>query len=36
VRPHEGIAFNRPVEVYLGQADPTIPTFLKDQILPKS
>lgn len=36
VRPHEGIAFNRPVEVYLGQADPTIPTFLEDQILPTS
>jgi hypothetical protein len=27
VRPHEALAFNRPIEVLLGQADPTIPNF---------
>jgi len=36
IRPHEGIAFNRPADVYLGRTDSTIPTFPKDQILPKS
>ena len=27
IRPHEAIAWNRPKEVHLGLADPTIPTF---------
>lgn len=33
-RPHEAIAWNRPQEVHLGLADPTIPTFQTKQILP--
>lgn len=27
IRPHEAIAWNRPREVHLGLADPSIPTF---------
>ena len=27
VRPHEAIAWNRPLDVHLGLADPTTPTF---------
>lgn len=27
IRPHQAIAWNRPTQVHLGQADPTIPTF---------
>jgi putative transposase len=34
IRPHEGIAWNRPKHVHLGLADPTIPNFNQDQILP--
>jgi putative transposase len=34
VRPHEAIAWNRPKEVHLGLADPTIPTFQTNEILP--
>lgn len=33
-RPHEAIAWNRPQEVHLGLADPTIPTFQTTEILP--
>ncbi|OZB78891.1 MAG: transposase [Microbacterium sp. 14-71-5] len=36
VRPHEAIAWNRPREVHLGLADPTVPTFQTEQILPGS
>ncbi|WP_425956143.1 hypothetical protein [Xylanimonas sp. McL0601] len=34
VRPHEAIAWNRPLEVHLGYADPTTPNFENTQILP--
>jgi len=34
VRPHEAIAWNRPEEVHLGLADPTIPTFQTTENLP--
>ena len=34
IRPHEAIAWNRPTEVHLGLADPTIPTFHSKEILP--
>ncbi len=34
IRPHEAIAWNRPEEVHMGLADPTIPTFETDQNLP--
>ena len=34
IRPHEAIAWNRPKEVHLGLADPTIPTFETNEILP--
>lgn len=34
VRPHEAIAWNRPLEVHLGLADPTIPNFEREEILP--
>ncbi|MGH3803447.1 MAG: integrase core domain-containing protein [Pseudonocardiaceae bacterium] len=34
LRPHEAIAFNRPQEVHLGQASPTVPTFQPQKILP--
>ena len=36
IRPHEGIAFNRPIEVYLGHAQPHTPNFPQDQTLPTS
>lgn len=36
IRPHEAIAWNRPKEVHLGLADPTIPTFQATEILPTS
>lgn len=36
VRPHEAIAFNRPQEVHLGLANPTIPTFQTKEILPNT
>ena len=34
VRPHEAIAWNRPKEVHLGMADPNIPNFQNQEILP--
>lgn len=34
VRPHEAIAWNRPAEVHAGLADPAIPTFDREEILP--
>jgi putative transposase len=34
IRPHEAIAWNRPKEVHLGLADPTIPTFETKEFLP--
>ena len=34
IRPHEAIAWNRPQEVHLGLADPTIATFQTKEILP--
>lgn len=34
IRPHEALAWNRPREVHLDLADPTIPTFQTKQILP--
>jgi putative transposase len=36
IRPHEAIAWNRPLDVHLGTADPTIPTFQTKEILPNS
>lgn len=33
-RPHEAITWNQPIEVHLGLADPTIPTFEREEILP--
>lgn len=33
-RPHEAIAFNRPLDVHLGRASATIPTFEQEEILP--
>lgn len=34
IRPHEAIAWNRPKEVHLGLATPTVPTFQTEKILP--
>lgn len=34
IRPNEAIAWNRPLEVQLGHADPTIPNFEREEILP--
>ena len=34
IRPHEAIVWNRPKDVHLGLADPTIPTFETKEILP--
>ena len=34
IRPHQAIAWNRPKEVHLGLADPTIPTFETKEFLP--
>ena len=36
IRPHEAIAWNRPLDVHLGIADPTIPTFQTEKSLPCS
>lgn len=36
IRPHEAIACNRPIEVHMGLADPTIPNFERKEILPTS
>lgn len=36
VRPHEAIAWNRPIEVHLGHADPKIPNFPEPQNLPST
>lgn len=34
IRPHEAIAWDRPKEVHLGLADPTIPNFGTEETLP--
>lgn len=34
IRPHEALAWNRPEEVHLGLADPTVPTFRTIKSLP--
>ena len=34
IRPHEAIAWNRPLQVHLGLADPTIPNFEREDFLP--
>jgi transposase InsO family protein len=34
IRPHEHLSWNRPRDVHLGHADPTIPTFPEPEILP--
>lgn len=34
LRPHEALSWNRPKEVHLGLADPTIPTFQTTETLP--
>lgn len=34
IRPHEAIAWNRPMEVHLGLADPTILNFEREDFLP--
>ncbi|MGC5617632.1 transposase [Georgenia sp. Z1491] len=34
IRPHEALAWNRPQEVHLGLADPTVPTFQTIKSLP--
>ena len=36
IRPHEALSWNRPLDVHLGLADPTIPTFERAEILPLS
>jgi transposase InsO family protein len=36
IRPHEALAWNRPKEVHLGLADPTIPTFQTTETPPTS
>jgi transposase InsO family protein len=36
IRPHEAIAWNRPKEVHLGLASPTVPTFQTKKVLPGS
>ena len=34
IRPHEALAWNRPKEVHLGLASPTVPTFQTTENLP--
>jgi putative transposase len=36
IRPHEALAWNRPIEVHLGRADPAIPNFDDARNLPDS
>ena len=36
VRPHEAIAWNRPIDVHLGYADPAVPNFSEPQNLPST
>src|SRR5450756_1127625 len=36
VRPHEAIAWNHPIEVHLGYADPAVPNFPEPQNLPSA
>jgi transposase InsO family protein len=36
VRPHEALAWNRPVEVHLGLADPRVPNFPEPEMLPNA
>lgn len=35
IRPHEAIAWNRPIEVHQSLADPNVPNFETNKILPK-
>ena len=34
IRPHQALSWNRPKDVHLGLADPTIPNFHPQEILP--
>jgi transposase InsO family protein len=34
IRPHQALSWNRPKDVHLGLADPTVPTFRPQEILP--
>ncbi|CCH75792.1 conserved hypothetical protein [Nostocoides australiense Ben110] len=34
IRPHEALAWNRPKEVHLGLASPTVPTLQTTETLP--
>ncbi len=36
IRPHQALAWNRPLDVHLGRADPTTPTFQRLETLPTS
>ena len=36
VRPHEAIAWNRPIEVHLGYPDPAVPNFPEPQNPPST
>ena len=36
IRPHEAIAWNRPHDVHMGLASPTVPTFQTEKVLPTS
>jgi transposase InsO family protein len=36
LRPHEHLSWNRPIEVHLGLADPTIPNFPEPEYLPSA
>ena len=36
IRPHEALAWNRPKQVHLGLASPTVPTFQSTETLPTS
>jgi len=36
VRPHEALSWNRPLQVHLGLASPTVPTFQTTETLPTS
>lgn len=36
IRPHEAIAWNRPLDVHLGLADPTVPNFPEPENLPSA
>ena len=36
IRPHEALSWNRPHDVHLGLASPTVPTFHTEEVLPGS